>query len=129
VAGKLASMQRDICFAERSSSVFCYASGCKLTDADIAALLCVAGLLDASRATQFHPAELTHDESMLLRATATKHVRGHRSDAEARLQLLRTSLFANGKSLAKIAFVHPDDGGAPFVVKLGTLNGLQDEMK
>jgi hypothetical protein len=129
IARKLPQMQSEICFGDRSSDTFCHASGCKLTEADIGALSRVAGLLQASSSTHFHPAELTLAEGALLRAAATKHVRGHHGDADIQLRILQTSLFSNGRSSAKIVFVRPDDGGVPFVVKLGSLADLQDEMR
>jgi hypothetical protein len=129
VARNLPAIQRSVCTMDPSSATFCHASGCKLTEADVGTLSQAAAVLRVAAVSSFHPAEISAAESMLLRAAAAKHLRGHHPGADVRLHLLKTSFFANGRSEAKIVFVQPGDGGAPFVVKLGPLAPLKDEME
>jgi hypothetical protein len=68
-------------------------------------------------------------ESHLVRIAATKHVRGYRLDDAVKLQQIQTSFFSQGRSLAKVVMVRPDDGGPGFVMKLDAVKGLREEMQ
>lgn len=128
-AGRLIDLRRGVCCAEADASVFCHGSGCRLSPADVTSIQRVAGLLDVSASTRFHPQEIGSSESLLVRIAATKHVRGHRLDHGIRLEQIQTSFFSQGRSQAKVAMVRPDDGGPGLVMKVDKPERLRAEMQ
>jgi len=129
VSRRLHDLRRDACCGDSDASDFCQGSGCRLSQADIAAIERVANLLEVAASTRFHPRQIGSTESFLVRVAATKHVRGHRLDHGIKLDQIQTSFFAQGRSRAKVVMVRPDDGGAGFVMKVDEAEQLRREMQ
>lgn len=104
---------------------FCHGHSCELSPADVQTLLAAAELLTAAEAAGFYPLSVDEGDVRLLRLVAADR---HRPCNPVAVSRLGTRELSGGRSGARLYLLQPYSG-APFVVKLHTVDALSDELR
>lgn len=113
---------------DQRGSGMCRAMGCELTSSDRVIMERVVSLLGSSEVVPLVLEELSEHESRLLRLVATDLVRGKRGSSNRSIGRLGVTFINGGRSGAKVLLLKPDDGGAPVVAKVHTIESLREEV-
>lgn len=125
VAGSAVSIAADTRRGPLDASRFCHGRDCDLSPADVQTLLGRAALLTAAEGAGFYPLGADEREVRLLRLIAADR---HRPSDPVAVSRLGARELPGGRSGARLYLLQPHAGG-PFVVKLGTIEALSDELR
>lgn len=129
VAASLFALNRDLRYREPAAIEVAIGDSSVINEIDVESLRNASQLIDNPTGIRLCPADIDPNQAKLLIAGISHHVKARHYPPTIRFEEIDTSTLQGGRSQTLIVSAQPDDGGLPYIAKLGDIPLLREEMR